>query len=83
MDGLILDVAMPDLSGLETYRALRQIQCNLPTLIITGFASHPDVALLLQEGANDLVTKPADLGFLSQRLATLLQPVQAERCSEG
>ncbi len=73
VDGLILDVAMPDLSGLETYRALRQIRQNLPTLVITGFANHPDVPLLMEEGANDLVPKPADLGVLSQRLALLLQ----------
>ncbi|MDX9978844.1 MAG: PAS domain-containing protein [Lentisphaeria bacterium] len=72
VDGVILDVSMPGMSGLETHRALRQIRPTLPILLISGSGNHPDVPILLQEGAFGLVTKPVDLALLSQKLAALL-----------
>lgn len=72
VDGVILDVSMPGMSGLETHRALRQIRPTLPVLLISGSGNHPDVPILMQEGAYGLVTKPVDLALLSQKLAALL-----------
>jgi CheY-like chemotaxis protein len=84
VDGVILDVSMPGLSGLETHRALRQVRPDLPVLLISGSESHPDVPILLQEGARGLVTKPVNLGVLSRELVALLGHPAATVCpSDG
>jgi len=72
VDVAILDVAMPGMGGLDTYRALRQIRPDLPALAISGFGNHPDVHTMLREGASGLIPKPVDMSQLSRKLAELL-----------
>jgi signal transduction histidine kinase/DNA-binding response OmpR family regulator len=58
---LLLDVSMPDMTGLETARRIRQRPRNrgLPIIFITGMTSSVDVVLEAYEaGAFDFIVKP-------------------------
>jgi two-component system nitrogen regulation response regulator GlnG len=63
-DVVLLDVNLPDLSGLEVYRRIRQIDARIPVIFIT-WATTADTAIeAMKEGAYDYLFKPLDLGLL-------------------
>ena len=55
---LILDLKMPELSGLEVLRALREKQIDIPVILMTAYGSEEDVITALRLGAKDYFTKP-------------------------
>ena len=69
-DVVILDVEMPELDGLETLKRLRQTQHFLPVIMFSTLTQRGASATLdaLSLGANDYVTKPANVGSASQAL---------------
>lgn len=73
---LLLDVAMPEMSGLETARRIRQRARNrgLPILFITGITSSTDVMLEAYEvGAFDFLVKPIPPAVLRAKARVYLQ----------
>jgi formate hydrogenlyase transcriptional activator len=73
-DLVLLDVMMPELSGLEVLRTLRQTRpiADLPIVMATARDRSEDIVLALGEGANDYVTKPYDFPVLLARVQTQL-----------
>ena len=69
-DVVILDVEMPEMDGLETLRRLRQTHLFLPVIMFSTVTQRGAVATLdaLSLGANDYVTKPANVGSAHQAL---------------
>jgi len=57
---LILDVAMPGLSGLELQQALHARHSFLPIIFLTGRADIPMSVQAMKDGALDLLQKPVD-----------------------
>jgi two-component system, LuxR family, response regulator FixJ len=55
---LLLDVAMPDMNGLELQRRLREERIDLPIVFITGHGSVQMAVGALQAGAVDFIEKP-------------------------
>ncbi|MEJ2407500.1 MAG: response regulator [Candidatus Thiodiazotropha sp.] len=72
-DLLVLDIGLPDKSGLEVLRQLRQRGDTLPVLILTARDAVNDRVAGLDSGADDYVIKPFDLDELSARLRALLR----------
>ncbi|MDQ6419650.1 ATP-binding protein [Paenibacillus sp. LHD-117] len=74
VDLAIIDVMMPDLSGTQLCRMLREQHSilDLPILLATAKDMPRDIALAFQAGANDYVTKPFDGETLLARIHTLL-----------
>jgi signal transduction histidine kinase len=72
---VLLDVMMPDLSGYEVCRRIREKHplYKLPVLLLTVRHSPADVALGLEAGANDFLPKPFDGKELMARVHTLLE----------
>ena len=72
-DCLILDLGLPDFSGLELLKRLRARQNELPVLILTARDSILDRIEGLDCGADDYMIKPFDLDELSARLRALIR----------
>lgn len=75
LDLVILDLGLPDGSGFEFLRQIRQNQSRLPVVILTAQTDEDTVVEGLQLGANDYVRKPFGQRELVARIkATLRQP---------
>lgn len=70
-DSIILDLNLPDMSGLQVCETLRSDGCTTPILILTGEAGVMTKIRLLDAGADDYLTKPFSLGELKARLRAL------------
>lgn len=57
---LVLDLAMPDLNGVELQHALNAAGSVLPIIFLTGHATVPDSVRAMKQGAVDFLTKPAE-----------------------
>ena len=57
---LLLDYAMPGMSGLEVQRALAHRGCVRPIIFLTGQADVPMAVQAMKGGAIDILTKPVD-----------------------
>ena len=57
-DGIIMDVMMPKMNGIEVVKKLRQEKINTPILILTALAEIDDKITGLDAGADDYLTKP-------------------------
>jgi DNA-binding NtrC family response regulator len=64
-DAVLLDIKMPGMDGLELQRRIREVDPELPIIMITAFASVDSAVQALKEGAFDYVTKPVDPDALS------------------
>ncbi len=65
-DLLLVDVRMPEMSGLDVTRAMRQEQPSLPVIVMTAFGSIETAVEAIHEGAYDYVSKPMNLDELKK-----------------
>lgn len=70
---ILLDVMLPELSGLEVLRRIRQVNTTLPIILLTARDAVPDKVSGLDQGANDYVTKPFATIELLARIRSLLR----------
>ena len=76
-DLIILDLNLPDLSGLAVTLKLRQIGVQAPILVLTAESGLISKVDLLDGGANDYMTKPFSLAELRARIRVLLRDERA------
>ena len=75
-DGVVVtDIRMPGMDGREVFRRVRQIDPELPVLIVTGHAAVQDAVELMREGAYDFLTKP----FAATRLVVSVRNALGQR----
>lgn len=72
-DVVVLDIMLPDISGLEVLERLRATHPALPLLLLTAKDSQEDRIAGLTAGGDDYVTKPFSLEELVLRLRALLR----------
>jgi len=74
-DLVLLDVMMPEVSGLEVLQHLRRQYtiADLPIIMVTARDQSEDVVEALKLGANDYVIKPIDFPVLFARMETALR----------
>jgi DNA-binding response OmpR family regulator len=75
---IILDVRLPDGSGFDVCRQLRQRQLRQPILMLTVQGDEMDKVLGLEMGADDYMTKPYGLRELQSRIRALLRRAYGE-----
>src|SRR5918999_2213307 len=71
-DCVLLDLMLPDLSGFEVCRSLRQ-RSTVPIIMVTARSDTFDVVAGLEAGADDYVTKPFQPKELAARIRALLR----------
>ena len=70
-DILVLDIGLPDLSGLEVLKKIRKQGDELPVLLLTARDSIDDKVAGLDGGADDYLPKPFDMTELLARLRVM------------
>jgi DNA-binding response OmpR family regulator len=72
-DAIILDLMLPELSGLEVCRRIRLAGMATPILILTARGQIEDKVTGLKLGADDYVTKPFEVREILARIEALLR----------
>ena len=72
-DLLILDINLPDGSGLDLLRQLREVGDRTPVILLTANDLELDEVTGLEAGADDYITKPFSLAVLRARVAAQLR----------
>ena len=72
-DLLLLDVNLPDGSGLDLLREIRAAGRALPVILLTANDMETDIVAGLESGADDYVTKPFSLAVLRARVNAQLR----------
>src|SRR4030088_2757702 len=80
VDLVLLDIEMPEISGLEALQKLRErySATELPIIMVTAKAQSEDIVRALDLGANDYLTKPIDFPVAVARIGTQLSHKQAQ-----
>ena len=76
-DLLILDVSLPDGSGFDFCRSVRQSSA-VPIIFLTASDEETNVIMGLDIGGDDYVTKPFRLGILLSRVSALLRRTKTD-----
>src|SRR5215211_4175824 len=76
-DAMILDLMLPDMSGLEVCRTLRT-RSNVPIIVLSAMTDHRTRVEALDRGADDYVVKPFELGELEARVRSVLRRAENE-----
>src|ERR1700687_799231 len=79
-DLVLLDIEMPEVSGLEALKRLRESYSpiELPIIMVTAKIQSQDIVKALELGANDYLTKPVDFPVALARIRTHLAHMHAE-----
>ncbi len=75
-NGIILDLVLPDGSGIDVCRELRR-WINVPILVLSAVGDEQEKVAALDAGADDYVTKPFGIDELLARLRAALRRVDA------
>jgi len=80
-DLVLLDLSLPDMSGLDVLGSVRgqRGMVELPVIMLTAKPRDQDVVEALSRGANDIITKPANLPVIHTRIRTQINLSRAER----
>lgn len=66
LDLVLLDLIMPGLNGVETFRQLHALRPELPVVIVTGYPDSDLMARALEIGPFTIINKPIDLGQIQK-----------------
>ncbi len=82
-DLIILDIGLPDISGLDVLRALRQIS-DVPIAMLTAQSEEAAIARYLEEGADEYVVKPfSHIEFIGRMQALIRRSGNRQKPRSG
>ncbi|MES9792086.1 response regulator transcription factor [Priestia megaterium] len=73
IDLVLLDVMLPELSGIEVLRRIRKKNAYLPVILLTARDTTLDKVMGLDHGANDYITKPFEIEEVLARVRNSLR----------
>ena len=79
IDGMVLDLVMPDLDGLGVLARMREAGLNIPVIVQTAHGGIDNVVSAMRAGATDFVVKPAS----AERLQVSLRNALATKALAG
>lgn len=72
-DAVIVDLAMPGMDGIETLKAMLEVDAGLQIIILTGHGSIQKGVEAVKLGACDFLEKPADIEQLTTKVTEAQQ----------
>jgi DNA-binding NtrC family response regulator len=69
---VLLDVMLPQMSGMAVLRALKRLRADVPVIMMTGFAEVQTAVEAIRLGAADYMQKPIEPGALLRELADIM-----------
>ena len=69
IDLVLLDIAMPGMSGIETFRAMKDNEMDVPVIFLTASGYEDDVMTAIRLGAANYLKKPFMPKILLERIA--------------
>ncbi len=82
-EAAVVDFYLPDGDALDLLRRLRQMEINIPIIVLTGQGSINLAVRAMQEGAAGFFAKPVELSILDQQLTKALEVEQLRRRSQA
>lgn len=82
-DLIILDIMLPQMTGIEVLKQLRQVNQSTPVLMLTAKGDDVDRILGLELGADDYLPKPCNPRELLARIKAILRRSQSTTPSSG
>ena len=72
---VLLDIALPDISGVEVLKIIRndEVTKNIPVVATTAFAMNHDYDRFLTEGFSGYISKPIDVSQFAAQLTAVIE----------
>ena len=80
---ILLDVAMPEMDGIETLKELRRKASDCAVIVMSGHADMQTAMEALELGACDFIQKPIDLRYLKRMLVAKLATLDDKAGNEA
>ena len=80
---LVLDVRMPDLSGIDLQQELSKLGLSIPIIFLTGHGTIPMSVQAMKAGAVDFLTKPCNDEELLQTIHQSIEKNRLERSEQA
>jgi len=78
-DAVLLDLKMPGMDGIECLHKLKEIDPDVPVIIVTGHGDVPTAVEAIKLGAYDFVLKPPDFNRLIHLLRRAIEKAELEK----
>lgn len=72
-DCIVMDVRMPVLDGIKTFRKMKETGIDVPVILMTAYGSSEIAIEAMKEGAYDYITKPFDIEEIRIQIKKALQ----------
>jgi DNA-binding NtrC family response regulator len=79
IDLAIIDIRMPDVSGIDVLKALKRVNAQMPVLMTTAYSSMNTAIEATREGAYDYLSKPCKMAELTLTVKRALEQYQLLR----
>jgi two-component system, NtrC family, response regulator HydG len=78
-DVVVLDIRMPEMDGIETLLAMKNLDPEMQVIILTGHADVETGIMAIREGAFDYLFKPCDMDLLMEKIFQAAAAKQIQR----
>ena len=84
-DIILLDIMMPGMNGLETFRKIKELDSLIPPAVffITARREREDIIKGIQLGAEDYIEKPFDASILREKVQSRLAKMKEKHDRQG